>query len=56
MKKITPSISKHELNMYNYLVKHGLAQKFDHAGIYCIRIDNRIVYIGKSQNMLLRMA
>ena len=33
-----------------------LAGKYEHAGIYCIKLDNRIVYIGKSTNMLKRIA
>ena len=32
---------------YNYL---------DRAGIYCIKVDEKITYIGKSNNMLRRMA
>ena len=43
-------------NAYNWLKKKGLAAKYEHAGIYCIKIDNQIVYIGKSANMLRRIA
>ena len=43
-------------NMYNYLKRKGYADKYDHAGIYCIKIDDTIVYIGKSHNMLKRGA
>ena len=43
-------------NMYNYLKRKGYADKYDHAGIYCIKIDDSIVYIGKSHNMLKRVA
>ena len=43
-------------NMYNWLKKKGLAAKYEYAGIYCIRIDQNIVYIGKSTNMLRRVA
>ena len=43
-------------NMYNCLKKKGLADKYEKAGIYCIKIDNEIVYIGKSNNMLKRVA
>ena len=41
-----------------YPMEHGmgLADKYEHAGIYCIRIDESIVYIGKSMDMLRRMA
>ena len=43
-------------NMYNWLKKKGLAAKYEYAGIYCIKIDQNIVYIGKSANMLRRVA
>lgn len=43
-------------NMYQWLKRNGYADKYDHAGIYCIKIDNIIVYIGKSTNMLRRVA
>lgn len=36
--------------------RKGLAQKYEHPGIYCIKLNNQIVYIGKSQNMLERIA
>lgn len=43
-------------NVYNWLKRKGLAGKYEHAGIYCIKIDDKIVYIGKSANMLWRIA
>ena len=43
-------------NMYEWLKRKGYAAKYDHAGIYCIKIDDTIVYIGKSHNMLKRVA
>lgn len=43
-------------NMYAWLKRKGYAEKYEHAGIYCIKIDNLIVYIGKSHNMLKRVA
>lgn len=43
-------------NMMNYLKRKGLADKYEKAGIYCIKIDQTIVYIGKSHNMLKRVA
>ena len=43
-------------NAYNWMKRKGLAQKYEHAGIYCIKIDSNIVYIGKSANMLRRIA
>ena len=49
-------MATYEENLYNYLKRKGLGEKFDHAGIYCIRVGGKIVYIGKSYNMLQRMA
>ena len=34
----------------------GLAQKYEHPGIYSISIGNQLVYIGKRRNMLRRLA
>lgn len=42
--------------MYNWLAKQGYKNKYEHAGIYCIKLDDEIVYIGKSRNMLRRVA
>lgn len=49
-------MTKYEQNAYNYFKRQGLADKYEHAGIYCIKIDKEIVYIGKSVNMLRRVA
>ena len=38
------------------LRRKGYADKYDHAGIYCIRLGDTLVYIGKSVNMLERVA
>lgn len=43
-------------NIYQSLRRKGLAPKFERAGVYGIFIDNRLVYVGKSGNMLRRMA
>lgn len=43
-------------NMYNWLKQRGLAAKYEFVGIYCIKVDEKIVYIGKSGNMLRRIA
>lgn len=44
-------------NMYRYLKKkRGLCKKYECAGIYSISIDDKLVYIGKSHNMLKRLA
>ena len=48
--------SRYETNTYGWLKRKGLANKYEHAGIYCIKIDDDIVYIGKSHNMLMRVA
>lgn len=49
-------MTPYEQNMYNYLKRKGFADKYEHAGIYSISIDGKIVYIGKSTNMLHRVA
>lgn len=46
----------YQQNMYAYLKRKGYGDKYDHAGIYYISVDDRIVYIGKSHNMLRRVA
>ena len=43
-------------NMCIWMRKNGLADKYNHAGIYCIKLDDQIAYIGKSENMLRRVA
>ena len=43
-------------NVYKWLTRRGYAEKYEHAGIYCIKIDGKIVYIGKSMNMLKRVS
>lgn len=42
--------------MYQSLKRKGLAPQFECAGIYAILLDGKIVYIGKSVNILARMA
>ena len=49
-------MATYEDNAYKWLKRKGLAAKYEHAGIYCIKIDDKIVYIGKSANMLRRIA
>ena len=49
-------MARYEENAYNWLKRNGLADKYEHAGIYCIKIDETVVYIGKSCNMLKRVA
>ncbi len=49
-------MTKYETNVYNWLNRKGLSSKYEKAGIYCIKIDNDIVYIGKSTNMLMRIS
>lgn len=38
------------------LISQGLSVKYSKPGIYCIKIEDQIVYIGKSRNMLRRVA
>ncbi len=49
-------MNRYEENAYEWLKRKGLADKYEHAGIYSISIDNQLVYIGKSHNMLKRIA
>lgn len=49
-------MNRYEENTYAWLKRRGLAAKYEHAGIYSISIGNRLVYIGKSHNMLRRIA
>ena len=49
-------MSKHVDNIYNKYLQKGWCKKFLSAGIYSITINNKIVYIGKSNNILYRMA
>lgn len=41
-----------EQRMYASLKRKGLAPQFERAGIYGLLLDGKIVYIGKSGNML----
>ena len=43
-------------NVCAMLRRKGLAQKYEHPGIYCIKVEGQILYIGKSENMLKRVA
>ena len=49
-------MSTYAENTYNYLKRKGFAQKYEYAGIYCIKVNNKIVHIGKSMNMLRRVS
>lgn len=40
----------------NDMIIRGLDRKYDYPGVYSISIGNKIVYIGKSRNMLHRIA
>ena len=47
----------YRINTYHYLrTNKELLEKYEHAGIYSISIDDKLVYIGKSHNMLKRIA
>lgn len=45
-----------EEEIYNWLLEQGLADKYSKAGIYKISIDQKMVYIGKAKDMLVRIA
>ena len=42
--------------MYEHLKRQGYDKKYLYPGIYAISVDAHIVYIGKSMNMLKRVA
>lgn len=42
--------------IYNQLLSSGLGEKYSRAGIYSISIGERLVYIGKAKDMLVRIA
>ncbi len=45
-----------EEEIYNQLKEMGLEQKYSKPGIYKISINDRLVYIGKARDMLVRIA
>ena len=49
-------MGKYVDNIYNKYLQQNWCQKFLNPGIYSISINNKIVYVGKSTNMLYRMA
>ena len=49
-------MATYEDNVYQMLIKRGFQDKYEHAGIYCIKQNGKIIYIGKSVNMLRRIA
>lgn len=50
------NLSFFEQRIYQSLKRKGLAPQFERAGIYAILLDGKAVYIGKSVNILARMA
>ena len=48
--------NKYVENVRAMFRRRGLSPKYEHPGIYCIKLNDQIVYIGKSQNMLERIA
>ena len=43
-------------NVCTMFRRNGLSEKYEYPGIYCIKLDDQLVYIGKSKNMLERVA
>ena len=35
-------------NVCSMFRRKGLSEKYEHPGIYCIKLNSQIVYIGKS--------
>lgn len=48
--------NKYVENVRAMFRRRGQSPKYEHPGIYCIKLNDQIVYIGKSQNMLERIA
>lgn len=48
--------SIHVQNVYNRYYAQEWSKKFQCSGVYSITVNNKIVYIGKSNNILYRMA
>ena len=46
----------YEQNVRAMIRRRGKEEKYKAPGIYCIKLDGRIVYIGKSINMIDRIA
>lgn len=44
------------INEWKYRINSAAPHKYDGAGIYCIKVDGIIVYIGKSTDMLHRVS
>lgn len=49
-------MTRYEENIYNKFLRADWSKKYQCAGIYGIKIDSKIVYIGKSDCVLRRMA
>ena len=47
---------RYEENVRDMIRRRGKANKYEAPGIYCIKLNGRIVYIGKSVNMIDRVA
>lgn len=43
-------------NTYAMFQRWGMSPKYEHPGVYAICVDGQIVYIGKSTNMMMRLA
>lgn len=49
-------MSKYVDNIYNKYLVQAWSKKFQCSGVYSITVNNKIVYVGKSNNILYRMA
>ena len=46
----------HIQNIYNKYIEQEWSKKFQCSGVYSITVNSKIVYVGKSNDMLYRMA
>lgn len=45
-----------KIQEYKELIQKETGDKYDRPGIYCIKFNDKIVYVGKSRNCLERLA
>jgi excinuclease UvrABC nuclease subunit len=45
-----------EEEIYNELLSFGIGDKYSKPGVYSISIGERLVYVGKARDMLVRIA
>lgn len=52
---MTPSV-KEIIEHYQTVIRQATGDKYEHSGIYQVFLNNKLVYVGRSSNMLQRIA